>query len=503
MAICSKWICSPDNCNAPDWYDEEGSAPHQEEEVKIDSSTNLASPTAPYILVGSVTFEITFKLDAPISSKVSSVSLSPSIVLTNNQIPGSVTAKAIEWMNDNCESWLNGVSDVDGLLEYFAQAGSIQDHQDALDFSMGWRDPQYLPGGTKYGQNIRVRTVTLDYYTTGKFEGCASGTSPSYGEDDYKCGYGKFTIDNNLHYARPNLMPAHNLTFNAIKNSLSSGGENDFKTVIEPGVESLATAANNYMNGTYPCYNEFNCWAYVAAQASISNQNGAAAAGNQSYLFGGGNVQFGGNINFADPNFPNQALSASISNTSYDWAIFNGQDNPYSQSYKGTSWSLTLNASLGTIVNQAPYIPAAVTQQVNIIKSAIATVFGNNQAHASTIIQTVVQIVDENNNKGEDPGKAQPTATLQGEGATMNVITDQATTGSGSWCWLARAAYGQDSAEWRKFRKYLQTSAPIWLTELYNDYAPRIAKNIRDSKTGILKNVIKAWMNTKIRNISL
>lgn len=504
MATCSKWICDPDTCFDHQWTDELDSAASQEEEVKIDSSTDLSSPTAPYIRVGSVTFEITFKFGSPISSKVSSVSLSPSISLTNNLIPQSVISKAIEWMNDNCESWLNGVSDTDGLLEYFSRSESVQDHQDMIDFSTGWRDSTYLPNGSNYGQNVYVRTVTLDYYTTGKLEGCEAGTSNSYGKDDYKCGYGQFTIDNNLHYARPDYTADFsNLTFAPTLNNDISNTASLLESAASGGISSLANSADSYMNGTYACIDMGSCWANVNGQSSINSNNGVLANGNVGYLFGNGIVKFGGWINFADPNFKNQALWAGFQGTDVDWAIWD-QDNPYEINAKGTTYAVGFGASLGTIATQAADFPEAFEQTGQLIGGLLQSVFGQSQSHTTSIITTVITIMEGNDDRGVDPGKAQGEGTLIGDGATINIQTGINTTGDGGFgCWLARAAYGQDSIEWRKFRKYIETFAPEWLAEIYNNYAPKIAKNIRNSKTGILKNIIKAWMNTKIRNIAL
>ena len=64
-------------------------------------------------------------------------------------------------------------------------------------------------------------------------------------------------------------------------------------------------------------------------------------------------------------------------------------------------------------------------------------------------------------------------------------------------CWVAREVYGIDNPKWLQFREWLNCEAPRWFDRLYIKYGERFAKFI--SNKPVLKNIIRKWMNTKIK----
>jgi len=64
-------------------------------------------------------------------------------------------------------------------------------------------------------------------------------------------------------------------------------------------------------------------------------------------------------------------------------------------------------------------------------------------------------------------------------------------------CWVAREVYGYDNPKWILFRSWLLNNSPSWFRNLYIKYGERFAKFI--SNKPVLKNIIRKWMNTKIK----
>lgn len=60
-------------------------------------------------------------------------------------------------------------------------------------------------------------------------------------------------------------------------------------------------------------------------------------------------------------------------------------------------------------------------------------------------------------------------------------------------CWVAREVYGADNAKWVFFRDWLESEAPSWLDELYEQEGERFAKFI--SNKPILKSVVRKAMD--------
>ena len=63
-------------------------------------------------------------------------------------------------------------------------------------------------------------------------------------------------------------------------------------------------------------------------------------------------------------------------------------------------------------------------------------------------------------------------------------------------CWVAREVYGAENAKWVFFRDWLESEAPRWLDELYEQEGERFAKFI--SNKPILKNFVRKAMDIVI-----
>ena len=67
----------------------------------------------------------------------------------------------------------------------------------------------------------------------------------------------------------------------------------------------------------------------------------------------------------------------------------------------------------------------------------------------------------------------------------------------GAFCWVAREVYGPQNPQWIQFRNWMLNDSPSWFRNLYIKYGERFAKFI--SNKPVLKNIIRKWMNTKIK----
>jgi len=71
------------------------------------------------------------------------------------------------------------------------------------------------------------------------------------------------------------------------------------------------------------------------------------------------------------------------------------------------------------------------------------------------------------------------------------------TIGAALICWVAREVYGPQNPQWIQFRNWMLNDSPSWFRNLYIKYGERFAKFI--SNKPALKNIIRKWMNTKIK----
>jgi len=67
----------------------------------------------------------------------------------------------------------------------------------------------------------------------------------------------------------------------------------------------------------------------------------------------------------------------------------------------------------------------------------------------------------------------------------------------GILCWVAREVYGAQNPKWVLFRNWLLVDSPSWFRNLYIRHGERFAKFISNKPR--LKNLIRKWMDTKIK----
>jgi hypothetical protein len=63
-----------------------------------------------------------------------------------------------------------------------------------------------------------------------------------------------------------------------------------------------------------------------------------------------------------------------------------------------------------------------------------------------------------------------------------------------TWCWVARAAYGERNPKWLEFRTWITTQAPKIILDTYVKYGERFAEYITDKP--VLKFLIRKLMDT-------
>lgn len=66
----------------------------------------------------------------------------------------------------------------------------------------------------------------------------------------------------------------------------------------------------------------------------------------------------------------------------------------------------------------------------------------------------------------------------------------------GSFCWVARAAYGESDPRWMVFREWMLNEAPVWFRNLYLAHGEHFAEFIADRP--VLKRIIRAMMDTVV-----
>lgn len=70
----------------------------------------------------------------------------------------------------------------------------------------------------------------------------------------------------------------------------------------------------------------------------------------------------------------------------------------------------------------------------------------------------------------------------------------------GAWlgrCWVAREVYGVENMDWRLFRHWLETKAPMWFVRLYDLHGPAFALFLKRNPR--LKYFVRLWMDTKVK----
>ena len=84
-------------------------------------------------------------------------------------------------------------------------------------------------------------------------------------------------------------------------------------------------------------------------------------------------------------------------------------------------------------------------------------------------------------------------ANAQRSGAIISGVAQGIGSAIGGKCWVAREVYGENNANWVFFRDWLESDAPRWLDELYDQEGERFANFIHDKP--LLKKAIKSVMD--------
>ena len=75
-------------------------------------------------------------------------------------------------------------------------------------------------------------------------------------------------------------------------------------------------------------------------------------------------------------------------------------------------------------------------------------------------------------NTGALSGAAQGAGSLQGQPGLLGQVLGAYLAGG---CWVARAVYGNTNPDWIRFRFWLVSRAPLWLSDAYRKYGQRLA----------------------------
>jgi hypothetical protein len=83
------------------------------------------------------------------------------------------------------------------------------------------------------------------------------------------------------------------------------------------------------------------------------------------------------------------------------------------------------------------------------------------------------------------------------DAARSSAFSSVAGAAMGMICWVAREVYGIDNPKWLQFREWLLGYSPSWFRNLYIKHGEKFAKFI--SNKPFVKNIIRKWMDTKIK----
>jgi len=83
------------------------------------------------------------------------------------------------------------------------------------------------------------------------------------------------------------------------------------------------------------------------------------------------------------------------------------------------------------------------------------------------------------------------------DAAKSSAFSSVAGAAMGMICWVAREVYGTDNPKWLQFREWLLGYSPSWFRNLYIKHGEKFAKFI--SNKPFVKNIIRKWMDTKIK----
>jgi hypothetical protein len=136
----------------------------------------------------------------------------------------------------------------------------------------------------------------------------------------------------------------------------------------------------------------------------------------------------------------------------------------------------------------------AVDQGIPVsLQNAFASLYGSQANYLSNTYGAQVSAQASSNAANSIPSYLNAGANLFGSAAKFGAVAAP----GGFFCWVAREVYGVDNPKWIEFREWMIIDAPAWFRNLYVRFGERIAEFI--SNKPILKNIIRKWMDSKIK----
>jgi hypothetical protein len=86
------------------------------------------------------------------------------------------------------------------------------------------------------------------------------------------------------------------------------------------------------------------------------------------------------------------------------------------------------------------------------------------------------------------------------KGPVLSSITAFPTT-SGTFCWVARAAFGESDIRWQIFRAWLLDDAPVWFRRLYIRHGESVGTWLagHDGARRVVRKLMTPAINRKLR----
>lgn len=496
---CKNYICEendPCETNAP--KDEVNDKAPEKETVEVKQGDTWA-PGPGFVMLGSVTWECEMVLGQEVKAKRVNTLPSASISLPpGSKIPGSVIADCIKKLNDGeGKALLETAKDDDAKAKFIAETTN-DDWQKAIEESMGYTGGKYLPGGSKFNEAVIKKTITIIYYTSGNFEGCEEGSSEQYAneEEGSPCGYGRWEILPDLFWERPS-NPTLLTTF-ATPQPYNPLQDQATWTLQMETARANANAAWLQAITSVPSY-------YTGPVYLHAGPASAPDGGSNGFNIGLGDIEFGGVTVYANNgDLGNNMLMLKLNAAKWDIPAWIQSEDPAAAAFYGVCRSASMDVDLINTITQAPYMGQAYNefrQEVGPVIQNFINIFKPKMTqHISTQVQTVTVVQQIVINAPAAPAQAIPTGAVSVNGVAVKNSTEVKNVGGQKGtCWLARAVYGENNPEWKKFRKYIYNIAPEWQKDVYTKYAPRLAKYAKNNN--FFRLALRNWMNTKIRNI--
>jgi len=494
---CKKYICEEnDPCESNSPKDELNDKAPDKQKVEVKEGDDWP-PGPAYVRIGSVTWECELILGEEIKVKRTNTSADAAVVLpAGHKIPSKVTDDCIKKLNDGeGKSMLDGANDSDAKAQFTSEC-SDTDWQEAIEKSMGYTGGKFLSGGDSFNQPVIKKTVTIVYYAQGTFEGCEEGTSEDYADDKSPCGYGRWEVFGPLFWERP----ANPTVMTPFTTPEPYNPLNDQSTWTLQMDAAWTEANRQWFDAlvNVPVY-------YTGPVYLHAGPCAASDGGSNGFNIGLGDIEFGGVTVYANNgDLGNNVLMLKLNAAKWDVPAWIQEEDPAAAAFHGVTRSASMDIDLVNAINQAPHMAQAYNEfrsEVGPVLQQFINIFKPKMTqHISTQVQQIVVIQTIIIDAPAAPAQAVKTGSITVSGTPVKASVEVKNVGGGKGtCWLARAVYGENNPEWKRFRKYIYNIAPEWQKHIYTKYAPRLAKYAKNNN--FFRSTLKSWMNTKIRNI--